>query len=58
MLKINEDIIKDILAFISDNPKNEVTFEPKLMLSKDALDKMELFNLDVVILATWPIKPP
>lgn len=48
MLKINEDIIKDILAFISDNPQNEVTFEPKLMLSKDALDKMELFNLDVV----------
>ncbi len=48
MYELNEDIIRDIIAYISENTTNDIMFEPKKMLSRDALEKMELFNLDVV----------
>ncbi len=44
----SETMIKDIIAFICSKNKDEVMFEPKLMISTEALEKMELFNLDVV----------
>jgi len=48
MQKLNENIIKDILSFISDNELDNIMFDPKKKLSEEAFDKMELFNLDVV----------
>lgn len=46
--KMNEYIIKDIIAFISENNEKNISFEPKQMLSKDSFSQMDLFNLDVV----------
>jgi len=48
MEKINEYVIKDILAFISDNDLNNVIYEPKKKVSKESFDKMELFDLNIV----------
>ncbi len=48
MFDLSEQIIKDMIAFISNNNANEVMYEPKMRVSKDSLNKMELFNLDVV----------
>ena len=48
MYKLNEDIFRDLLAFISDNELENIIYEPKKRLSEEAFDKMELFNLDVV----------
>ena len=48
MVKINEYIFKDLLAFISGNELDQVMYEPKKKVSEEAFDKMELFNLDIV----------
>ena len=48
MSKLNEDIMRDIIAFISDNKIEDIMYEPKKKLSEESFDKMELFNLDVV----------
>lgn len=48
MYKLNEDIMRDLFAFISNNGLENVMYDPKKMLSEEALEKMELFNLDVV----------
>ena len=45
---INEQIIEDIIAFISDNNVNNIMYEPKKMVSREFFEQMELFNLDVV----------
>lgn len=47
MYELNQDIMKDILAFISNNGLNDIVFDPKLKLSEESLDKMDLFNLNV-----------
>lgn len=46
--KLNEYIIEDIIAFVSDSNLNEIKFERKSRLSKESFEKMELFNLDTV----------
>lgn len=48
MLELNEYIIKDMIAFVSNNDVSEIMYEPEKMVSRDSFDKMELFNLDVV----------
>lgn len=48
MSELNEYIIKDMIAFISDNNIEDVMYEPKKKVSEESFDKMELFNLDVV----------
>lgn len=48
MFDVNEDIIRDMIAFISNNNVNDIVFEPKQRLKEEALDKMELFNLNIV----------
>ena len=48
MYELNENIIRDLLAFISDNEPENVIYEPKKMVSEKSFDEMELFNLDVV----------
>ena len=48
MYELNQDIISDIQAFISNNGLNNIVFDPKLKLSEEAFDKMDLFNLNVV----------
>lgn len=46
--KINEYIIKDMVAFVTNNDLDDVTYESKLQISEDSIEKMGLFNLDVV----------
>jgi len=48
MYELNNDIICDLLAFISNNELENVEYSPKKRLSEEALERMELFNLDVV----------
>ena len=48
MIEINEDIIRDIIAFISNNNVENILFEPKQRLAEEAFDKMNLFNLNIV----------
>lgn len=48
MYELNQDIMKDILAFISNKGLNDIVFDSKLKLSEESLDKMDLFNLNVV----------
>jgi len=48
MYELNEDIMRDLFSFISNNELENVMYDPKKMLSKEALEKMELFNLDIV----------
>lgn len=48
MYGINEHVIRDILLFINEGDSSKVEYKPKSKLSNDSLNKMELFNLDVV----------
>ncbi len=48
MYELNEEIIKDILVFISNGDREKIKYEPKTRLSTESFDNMELFNLDVV----------
>ena len=48
LYRVNENIIKDILAFIINDESSSITYEPKKMLSTSALRENDLFNLDVV----------
>lgn len=48
MKNLSNYIIKDIFAFISNNYVKNIVFEPKMRVSEESLQKMELFNLDIV----------
>lgn len=48
MVEVNEYIIRDIIAFISNNNVENIMFEPKQRLAKEAFEKMDLFNLNIV----------
>ena len=48
MVEVNEYIIRDIIAFISNNNVENIMFEPKQRLAEEAFDKMNLFNLNIV----------
>lgn len=48
LYKISEYIIKDMIAFASDNELENVKYEPKQRVSKESFDRMDLFNLDIV----------
>ncbi len=48
LYKISEYIIKDMIAFASDNELENVKYEPKQRVSKESFDRMNLFNLDIV----------
>lgn len=48
MKSLNDEIIKDIFSFISDNDRNEIEYSPEKKISKDSLNEAGLFNLDIV----------
>lgn len=48
LFKINESIIKDILAFILNDESSDITYEPKKRVSKAALMEYDLFNFDLL----------
>lgn len=48
MFELNDEIIKDIVSFISERDKTDIDYSPNKMISKESLNEVGLFNLDVV----------
>lgn len=48
MKNYNDEIIKDILAFISNNVADNVEYSPEKRISKSSLNESNLFNLNIV----------
>ena len=48
MKELNDEIIKDIIVFISDSSQEKVEFSPDCRVSRDSLNESNLFNLGLV----------
>ena len=45
---LNNRVLKDLICFATNNKSEDVTFDQKLRVSKDAIKEVELFNLDLL----------
>lgn len=48
MKELNDEIIKDILVFISNSSSDKVEYSPEKRVSKESLNESNLFNLNLV----------
>ena len=48
MFEFNDKIIVDIIAFLSENPIDNIEFSPNKRISRNSLNESNLFNLNVV----------
>ncbi len=48
MLELNDEIIKDMISFLSGNPTENIEYSPEKRISKNSLNESNLFNLNVV----------
>lgn len=47
MIELNDEIIMDIIAFLSGNLVENIEYSPEKRISKDSLNESNLFNLNV-----------